>query len=120
MEEIASRLRHVEDRLERLLVSGWRNVGAEPADLAAEADALAALGLTEVADRMRAVAAAPSAAEALSAIALASAACRLLRARLPTDTAPSGEWTTLATTVAAPDAAATRLIPVARMAVDDG
>src|SRR4051812_36035335 len=120
MEEIAGRLRHVEDRLERLLVSGWRNAGAEPADLAAEADTLAALGLAGVADRVRAVAAAPSAAEALPAIALATAACRLLRARLTTDTAPAGEWTSLATTAGAPESAASRLIPVARMVLADG
>ena len=32
MEMVAERLRRVEDRLERLLASGWRNAGAEAAD----------------------------------------------------------------------------------------
>src|SRR5207253_2158844 len=67
---------------------GWRDAGAEAADLAGEADALAALGLAQLAERLRAVATAPSVAEALAAIVLAAAACRLLRARLPAAAAP--------------------------------
>src|SRR5437870_3901374 len=120
MQAMAERLRRVEDRLERLLASGWRNAGAEAADLAGEADGLAALGLAHLAERLRAVAAAPSAAEALPAIALASAACRLLRARLPTDAAPAGRWAHLLQADDPPETAAERLIPVARMAVGDG
>src|SRR4051812_27326378 len=96
MQEIAERLRRVEDRLERLLASGWHHASAEAADLAAEADTLAALGLEALAERLRAVAAATRADEALAAIALATAACRLLRARLPADSPPPGAWTPLA------------------------
>src|SRR5262249_25659418 len=91
MQEIAARLLGVEARLERLLASGWRNAGSEAADFGSEPDALAALGLAQVAERLRAVATAPSATEALPAIVLATAACRLLRARLPAAVAPPGQ-----------------------------
>src|SRR5262249_28073296 len=95
VQEIRNRTLRVEDRLERLLAPGWRNAGAEAADLAGEADALAALGLERLAQRLRAVTAAPSVDEALPAIVLAAASCRLLRARLPAATAPPGPWAPL-------------------------
>src|SRR3954469_1222603 len=120
MQAVAERLRRGEGRLGRVLASGWRTAGPEAADLAGEADGLAALGLAHLAERLRAVAAAQSAAEALPAITLAAAACRLLRARLPTDAAPPGGWAHLLPADNPPQAAAQRLIPVARMAVGDG
>jgi hypothetical protein len=119
MQDIDDRLRRLEDRLERLLASGWRHAVAEAAELTGEADALAALGLEHLAARLRAVATATSAAEALSAVALAAAACRLLRARLPVDALPPGDWAPLA----APDGpppTPERLLLVARVALAGG
>ena len=81
--ELVERLRQVEERLERLLTSGWRQSRTEAADLRQDADALTEAGLPELAARVRAVAEANDSAEALQAIALATSACRLLRARLP-------------------------------------
>jgi hypothetical protein len=119
MQEIAERLERVEHRLERLLVSGWRNAGSEASDMVGEADALAGLGLEQLAERLRAVAAASSAAEGLSAIVLAAAGCRLLRARLPAPTTPPGpHFEALAGDLRQP--AAHRLLPVSRLALVDG
>jgi hypothetical protein len=120
VDKVAERLRRVEDRLERLLASGWRNARAEAADLAGEADALAALGLPHLADRLRAVAAAPGATEALPAIALAAVACRQLRVRLPAESAPPGQWTPLPSAEELPEPAVERLLPLGRMALGDG
>ena len=92
--ELVERLRQVEERLERLLTSGWRQSRTEAADLRQDADALAEAGLPELAARIRAVAEANDPAEALQAIALATSACRLLRARLPAEAVPEG-WTPL-------------------------
>jgi hypothetical protein len=119
MQEIATLLLRVEARLERLLASGWRDAGAEAADLGREADTLAALGLAQVAERLRAVATAPSATEALPALVLAAAACRLLRARLPAAAAPPGQWADLLDGDP-PEPAADQLLPVARLALADG
>jgi hypothetical protein len=119
------RLLDVEGRLERLLVSGWRNAAGEAGQLAAEADGLAELGVTTLAERLRAVAGAPTATEALGAISLALAACRLLRLRLAgEETLPAEDGWRAAGVVArrarlageAPDT----LLPVARMAVAGG
>ena len=119
MQEIAARLLRVEARLERLLASGWRNAGAEAADLGPEADALAALGLAQIAERLRAVATAASATEALPAIVLAAAACRLLRARLRAAAAPPGQCTDLRDTEL-PEPTTDQLLPLARLALADG
>jgi hypothetical protein len=88
--------------------------------LTAEADALAALGLPELAQRLRAVATAGTAAEALAAVALATAACRLLRARLPTDGAPAGAWSPLAAQRKGKAGGAERLVPVGRLPLGQG
>ena len=87
---LAEQLGQIEDRLGRLLASGWRHAGAEAATLRADADALAEAGLASVAERIGAVAGATTAAEALERITLASSACRLVRARLPVDAPPDG------------------------------
>lgn len=117
MPEIAERLRRLEDRLERLLVSGWRNAGAEAAGLAAEGEALAEAGLPELGERLRALAAAGAPGEpgtdgALPALAMALASCRLLRARLPADAPPPGAWAPLA---APKKPAADRVVPICRV-----
>ena len=49
-------LHQVEERLGRLLASGWRQARGEAAELRADADALAEAGLVEVASRLIAVA----------------------------------------------------------------
>jgi hypothetical protein len=59
------------------------------------ADELADLGLTELATRLRAVAAAEEAAQALPALATATSASRLLRSRLPLPPPPDKEWSPL-------------------------
>ena len=96
LQQVAVRLAAIEERLERLLGGGWRSSAGERAELAGEADALAELGLAELAARLRAVAAAEDAASALPAVATATAACRLLRSRLPLPPPPDEEWTPLA------------------------
>jgi hypothetical protein len=123
--DVGERLREIEDRLERLLASGWRHAGAEAAALAGEAEALAGLGLAELAGRLRHVAEAGTAGAALPAIALALAACRLFRARVAADDAPAGEWGPLAAPrrragVLAYGRAPDKLLPIGRMAVGDG
>ncbi|MBI3972497.1 MAG: hypothetical protein HY332_14550 [Chloroflexi bacterium] len=116
LRDIAERVRRIEARLERLLASGWRHAGTEAAELAEEAAALGEVGLSELSERLRHVAAAESGTAALRAIALALAACRQLRARLVFDEALSSEWWSLASRRrAAPTL--DRLIPVGRMAV---
>jgi hypothetical protein len=120
MQDISDRLLRVEDRLERLLASGWRNAGAEAADLASEADALATSGFEHLAQRLRAVAAAPSVDAALPAIVLAAASCRLLRARLPAATAPPGPWAPLLPAEGLSRSPTAELLLVARMVVADG
>lgn len=122
---VAARVLAIEGRLERALTSGWRNAAGEGAALGSEADGLAELGMVEVAARVRAVAAAPSASEALGAIALALAACRLLRTRLAGEAllAPAEGWQPLGMSKRrgrgrseTPD----RVLPVARTAVGEG
>lgn len=82
MRDVSERLSDLETRLARLVAAGWRNAGAEAEGLLVDADALAEEGLGEIAARLRAVAAAESASEALRALTLATAACRLMRARI--------------------------------------
>jgi len=82
MREIGERLSELETKLARLLAAGWRTAVDEAAGLRGEAVALAELGLGEVSARVRAVAEAESATEALRALTLAVAACRLMRARV--------------------------------------
>jgi hypothetical protein len=115
--DLTQRLRHVEDRLARLLVSGWRQAHAEAADLRAEADGLAEAGLTEVAARIAAVAQAGTAAEALPAVALAESACRLLRLRLQAEAVPEG-WAPLAASKSRTRAGLDAVLPIARVLVD--
>jgi hypothetical protein len=117
--EVAERLLGVEDRLERLLASGWRAASAEAADLALEADDLEALGLSAFAARLRALAAAADARQALGGVALTTAASRRLRARLPLDDLPPGEWTPMAAPgrKAAPTE---HLLPIGRLSVEGG
>src|SRR4051812_49085225 len=95
LRDLVAALDDVEERLARLLVSGWRNAAAEARDLSAIADALAAANLPETAARVRAVAEATSAEEGLRAVALASNACRLARAQLAEDLTPQGRWRSL-------------------------
>jgi hypothetical protein len=148
MQEVADRLRRLEDRLERLLASGWRNAGAEAAALAAEGEALAEAGLPGLGERLALVAAAAGSApspggapgagaapapgptapasdgEALPALAMALAATRLLRARLPADAPPPGAWAPLG--LPAPGArkrapaAADRVVPICRVPHAEG
>ena len=81
----------VEERLTRLLSSGWRQASTEAADLHHEADALSDAGLPALAARVSAVAAATDASSALHAIALASSACQLIRTRLLVSEPPD-DW----------------------------
>jgi hypothetical protein len=114
---LVERIRQVEDRLGRLLTSGWRQAPSEVADLRPEADALADDGLTELAARISAVVGATSAAEALPAIALAVSACRLLRVRLLADAAPD-EWVPLRPPKPQSGAAVDTLLPMARLLLE--
>ena len=119
MRTVSDQIGMVEERLERLLASGWRSAAAEAAELEPEAGRLAELGLPELAGRLRQVAAASGPAEALAAVALAAAACRLLRARLAAEGGPPpGSWAPLEP--ARKKGAPARLLPVARLAIGDG
>lgn len=120
MNDVAERLWRVEDRLQRLLASGWRNAAAEASDLSAEADALDNFGLTDLANRLRRVAAARGESEALATIALSLSALRLLRARLPVAETPSGTWAPLRSDRKLKGSAPDRLIPLARLTIGDG
>jgi hypothetical protein len=115
--ELVDHLRQIEDRLERLLVSGWRLGQVEAADLLNEADLLEQSDLSSLGARVRAVAQADGAADALHKIALASSACRLLRLRLPTDSVPDG-WAPV--TPSRPKARSNGevLLPLSRLLVD--
>jgi len=111
-------LHQVEERLGRLLASGWRQARGEAAELRADADALAEAGLVEVASRLVAVAEAQDAATALRTIALAVNACRLFRMRLGADEVPAG-WLPLAAPKRKSRAEPDRLLPVARLRLAD-
>jgi hypothetical protein len=114
---LVGRLLEAEDRLGRLLTSGWRQSSTEAADLRRDAESLAEDGLTGVAGRLAAVAEASDAVEALSAIALASSACRLLRLRLLAGEAPEG-WVPLMPPRSKPEAGSDTLLPIARLLLD--
>jgi hypothetical protein len=113
--ELVEQLGRIEERLGRLLVSGWRQARAEAANLRGEADELREAGLTQVAARVAAVAEAGSATEALPAIALATSACRLMRLRLQADVVPDG-WSPLPRP--ARRAGTETLLPVSRLLLD--
>ncbi len=115
--ELVDRLREVEERLERLLTSGWRQARAEAADLHHEADALIQAGLPELAARVRAVAEANDSGEALQAVALATSACRLLRARLPVVGVPDG-WAPLTPSKPPRPTRSEALVPISRLLLD--
>jgi len=115
--ELVEQLLHVEERLGRLLASGWRQAGAEAADLRQDAATLAEAGLTEVAARVAAVAEAGSASEALPAIAVAASACRLLRIQLLASPLPDG-WIPLEPLRARSRTGPDTLLPVARLLLE--
>lgn len=81
-QDIAAYVRQIEERLERLLVSGWRNAAHEARSFASDGDILADLGAPTTAERLREVATANDPMAALRAAVLAIASCRLLRAHL--------------------------------------
>ena len=118
-------MRTAEEHLERLLAAGWRNARAELPALAEDAAALAEAGASATASRLRRVvdatgAPVPDGAQtALPAVSLALAACRQLRARLPGG-APAGTWAPPAPHPTSVRAGATRLLPLARLALEDG
>ena len=113
------RVRGVEERLCRLLAGGWRHAGDDLTELAADAEGLAGLGLTEVAARLRAVTAATGSTAGLRALSLALTACRLMRVRLAPDVPPVG--TTWAPVVDGSRKVATsRLLPLSRVATEAG
>jgi hypothetical protein len=114
-QDLVERLSRIEARLARLLESGWRQARTEAVALRQDADALAEAGLTQVVARVTAVAEANSAAEALSAIALATSACRLLRLRVQADAVPDG-WGPLASPKRRPGTET--LLPVSRLLLD--
>lgn len=115
--ELVEQLLHVEERLGRLLASGWRQAGAEAADLRHDAATLAEAGLIEVAARLSAVAEAGSVSEALPAIAVAASACRLLRIRLLASPLPDG-WIPLDPLRARSRTGPDTLLPVARLLLE--
>jgi hypothetical protein len=115
--QLSERLGQVEDRLERLLTSGWRQARAEAAALRQDADALADAGLPELGARVAAVAEAGGPDEALRAIALGTSACRLLRSRLPASAPPSG-WTPLKRAASGRAPHTEALLPLSRLRLD--
>lgn len=120
--QFGERVRAIEGRLERLLTSGWRNAAGEADALRAEADALAEIGVQNVSDRLRAVAAAATAGEALGAVSLALSACRLVRARLAGEAQlrDPGAWQAVGSGMRRNRSAAgatDHLLPVARTAI---
>ena len=108
----------VEERLTRLLTSGWRQTRAEAADLQQDADALSEAGLPELGARVAAVAGAADAASALQAIALASSACHLLRARLLVSEPPDG-WQQIRPPKPRKRTTEDTVMPLARLQVGD-
>lgn len=112
---LPNRLVDLEERLSRLLVSGWRSAAAEAGDLERIGTGFAEAGAAEIAARLGAVARATSAEEALRAIMLATTACRLLRAHLAAEAVPSGRWRALGDQ--AGNAQLDRVIPLARFSV---
>src|SRR5689334_12123181 len=114
---LAEQIGQVEERLARLLISGWRQAGPEAAELRQHADDLVEAGLPELAVRVRAVAEAGGPIEALQATALAKSACRLMRVRLPARGVPDG-WTPLEPPKKKGGARTETLIPISRVLLD--
>jgi hypothetical protein len=112
--EVAERLSELEERLHRTVAAGWRVAGGERVYFEDAAVQLRDLGLVALAERIRAVADAASPAEALAAIALASASVRMLQTHLPADE-PSADWEIAARTTS--KQALEHLLPLARMEV---
>jgi hypothetical protein len=115
--ELLAQIQMVEERLTRLLTSGWRQAGTEAADLQASADALADAGLSELAARIMGVARATDAAGALPAVALAASACQLMRLRLLAPEPPDG-WQPIVPPRPRTRAANDTLVPLARLLLD--
>ena len=92
MQDLGDRLSDMETKLARLLAAGWRNAASDAATLSIDADAFAELGLGELAQRLRTVVSAASATEALRSLTLASASCRLLRARIAPGDQSAEAW----------------------------
>ena len=113
---VLDRLGSIEARLNRMLAAGWRNAADDLAELGEDADAPAALGLVELAERLRAVAAAPDPGEGVLAAATALAGSRLVRVRLATDEPAPGRWKPIGGT----GKAANEVLPLARFALADG
>lgn len=110
----------IEERLTRLLTSGWRQASTEAADFQQEADALAEAGLPALAARVSAVAAAADASSALHAVALAASACQLFRTRLLVSEPPDG-WEPIQPPKPRRSRARSSgdmIVPVARLQVD--
>jgi hypothetical protein len=118
IERVLEQLQQIEVRLNRLLAAGWRNAGDDLAELTSVAAGLTELGLSEVAARLHAVAAAADPAEGVRAAGLALAACRLLRVRLAPDVPAPGDWAPVG--LGKRSTATTRLLPLARFALADG
>lgn len=104
-----------EQRLERLLATGWRNARAESAAFKLQAEVLAGFGLETLSRHLNRVAASTAVDDALQSVTLAIAACRLLRARLAGEPDPECQWQPLAPNRKHPPG--DRLVPVGRMAV---
>ncbi len=113
--DLATRLLEIEERLSRLLVSGWRSAAAEASDLGRIATGFDDAGAGELGVRLAAVAAATSAEDALRAITLAAAASQMLRAHLAVETPPRGQWRTFG--AQAGSAQLDRVIPLGRYGV---
>jgi hypothetical protein len=114
---LTEQVRHVEERLERLLASGWRQAAAEAADLEPIADTLREAGLAELAARVHAVVRAADASAALQAIALAASACQLMRLRLETGAAPQG-WRQVPRPKSHQGTTNDTLVPLCRLIMD--
>jgi hypothetical protein len=118
MQEAADRLRRLQGRLEQILVSGWQHAHDDLGAITAEADALSAYGLDSPAERVRRVATASDAGEALAAVSLAVATCRLLQVRIAADARPEGDWAALRPTGRRTQPARERFMPISRIVVE--
>jgi hypothetical protein len=117
LQDVSARLNETESKLAGLLASGWRRAAPEAATLRADAEAFADAGLNELAARLRAVASAGSAAEALRGVTLASAACRLLRARIAAGVTSDDAWQPLVAPRRRRAAEPDMLLPLCRLSL---
>lgn len=115
--ELTAQIRNVEERIERLLISGWRQASAEAADLQPAADALRESGLVALAMRVEAVALAADAPAALQAMAVAASACHLLRVRLEPGEAADG-WREIAPSARRTTVTNDTLVPITRFVLE--